>query len=177
MNYAVMRKDQHMESDTLHDALTTHDSPLTTHDEKWMRHALALALCAQREDEVPIGAVVVRGQELLGEGWNRPRTTSDPTAHAEIVALRSAAARLGNYRITDATLYVTLEPCPMCAGAIVQARVARVVYGAADPQRGAAGSVFELLASPALNHRPRVQGGVLERECAERLKAFFAGRR
>jgi tRNA(adenine34) deaminase len=155
--------------------LTPHPSCLT--DERWMRHALALAERAQRAGEVPVGAVLVLDEAPIGEGWNQPILAQDPTAHAEIVALRAAAARLRNYRLLGATLYVTLEPCAMCAGAIVQARVARVVYGASDSQSGAAGSVFNLLASPALNHRAEVVAGVLGEICSQRLKAFFKDRR
>lgn len=157
-----------------------HPSPLTAHaswDEKWMQHALELADRAERAGEVPIGAVLVVDNELIAEGWNQPILAKDPTAHAEIVALRAAAARFGNYRLPGATLYATLEPCVMCAGAIVQARVARVVYGAADSRSGAAGSAFNLLASPALNHCADVVAGVLSEICAERLRAFFEYRR
>jgi tRNA(adenine34) deaminase len=156
---------------------TTHDLPLTTHDEKWMRRALALAERAEAEGEVPIGAVLVRAGELLSEGWNRPIGSHDPTAHAEIVALRAAAMRVANYRLPDTALYVTLEPCPMCAGAIVQARVARVVYGAPDPLAGSAGTVYNLLESDTLNHRAAVSGGVLADACAARLRDFFQARR
>lgn len=145
--------------------------------EAWMRHALELAARAEAEGEVPVGALVVLNGEIIGEGWNRPIRSHDPTAHAEIVALRAAAAKLGNYRLTGATLYVTLEPCPMCAGAIVHARIARVVFGAADPLAGAAGSVFNLLESSALNHRVQVERGVLAEECSARLKTFFQARR
>ncbi len=157
------------------DPLTSHSSRLT--DESWMRRALELAEQARREGEVPIGAVLILKGELLAEGWNRPVSTNDPTAHAEIVALRAGAARLGNYRLSDATLYVTLEPCIMCAGAIVQARVRRLVYGAPDPQRGAVASAFNLLASTALNHRTEVVGGVLADLCGERLRTFFQQKR
>jgi tRNA(adenine34) deaminase len=158
------------------------DSRLTVHDlrqadEAWMRRALELAEQAEREGEVPIGAALILDGELVAEGWNRPIMSSDPTAHAEIVALRAAAARTNNYRLSGATLYVTLEPCVMCAGAIVQARVARLVYGARDPQRGAAGSVFNVLSSSALNHRAEITSGVLEEECSRKLKAFFAQKR
>lgn len=158
------------------------DSRFTVHDlrradEAWMRRALELAEQAEREGEVPIGAVLILNGELVAEGWNQPLSTNDPTAHAEIVALRAAAARLGNYRLPGATLYVTLEPCVMCAGALVQARVARLVYGAPDPQRGAAGSVFKLLTAPALNHRAEITSGVLGNECSQKLKAFFERKR
>ncbi len=142
-----------------------------------MRRALALARQAEQAGEVPVGAVVVRDGELIGEGWNRPIGTHDPTAHAEIVALRKAAELTSNYRLTGATLYVTLEPCPMCAGAIVHARLARVVFGAADPLAGAAGSVFNLLNAPALNHRVQVDSGVLVDLCQQQLRGFFQSRR
>lgn len=147
-------------------------------DESFMWQALALADRAAAEGEVPVGAVVVRGGVVIGRGWNRPIGRHDPTAHAEIEALRDAAQGAGNYRLPGATLYVTLEPCPMCAGAIVHARVARVVYGAADPRSGAAGSVFDLLPSDQrFNHRALCEGGVLAEECGERLRAFFRSRR
>ena len=142
-----------------------------------MRRALALAERAAAEGEVPVGAVLVRDGEVVGEGWNRPITAHDATAHAEVQAVRAAGARLGNYRLVDTTLYVTLEPCPMCAGALVHARVARLVYGAADPRTGAAGSVFDLVRSPHLNHRLAVTAGVLEDECAGLLRDFFRARR
>ncbi|MBK1630001.1 tRNA adenosine(34) deaminase TadA [Thiohalocapsa halophila] len=143
-----------------------------------MRHALGLAARAADEGEVPVGAVVVRDGEVLGEGWNRPIAAHDPTAHAEIQALRAAAAHVGNYRLTGAELYVTLEPCPMCAGAIVHARIARVNYGAADPKGGACGSVFDLLPSDArFNHRTTCEGGVLAAACGDLLRGFFAARR
>jgi len=144
----------------------------------WMHQALALAERAANEGEVPVGAVVVRDGEILGEGWNRPIAAHDPTAHAEIQALRAAAQRIGNYRLTGAELYVTLEPCPMCAGAIVHARIARVIYGAADPKGGACGSVFGLLPSDGrFNHRVSCNGGVLAEPCALVLRSFFAARR
>ena len=152
-------------------------SDVSTQDIAYMQQALGLAMRAESEGEVPVGALVVLNGEILGEGWNRPIGSHDPTAHAEIIALRAAAAKLGNYRLTGATLYVTLEPCPMCAGAMVHARVARVVYGAPDPLAGSAGTVFDLLNADALNHRAAVQGGVLAEECSQRLKAFFQGRR
>jgi tRNA(adenine34) deaminase len=142
-----------------------------------MRRALALAERAEAEGEVPVGAVVVRDQAVLGEGWNRPIAARDPTAHAEIVALRAAAEAVSDYRLGGATLYVTLEPCPMCAAAIAHARVARLVFGAWDPRQGAAGSVFNLVASDAMNHRVDAFGGVLSEECGELLRRFFAGRR
>ncbi len=142
-----------------------------------MRHALELARRAREDNEVPVGAVLVRGDALLGEGWNRPIGDTDPSAHAEIVALRRAAARERNYRLPGSTLYVTLEPCAMCAGAIVQARVGRVVYGASDPNAGAAGSVFDLLQDTRLNHRCEVESGVLAQSCRELLLQFFRARR
>lgn len=146
-------------------------------DIHWMQHALALARCGEADGEVPVGAVLVRGGEVLGEGWNRPITDNDPTAHAEIVALRAAARQAGNYRLPGTTLYVTLEPCLMCTGAMVHARVERVVFGAYDPKRGAAGSQFDVFSLPGLNHGVMVQGGVLEDECARLLQEFFRRRR
>ena len=144
----------------------------------FMRRALELARRAQDEGEVPVGAVLVKDGEIVGEGWNRPIAANDPTAHAEIQALRAAAQGLGNYRLPGTTLYVTLEPCPMCAGAIVHARVGRVVFGARDPRSGAAGSVFDLLPSDErFNHRTEAQGGVEAEEAARMLKAFFRARR
>ena len=142
-----------------------------------MRAALDEARAATRHDDVPIGAVVVHGDRIIGAGHNERERRQDPTAHAETLALRAAAATLGSWRILDATLYVTLEPCAMCAGAIVLARVPRVVWGAPDPKAGAAGSVLDVLAEPALNHRPQTLGGVLEDACAELLRGFFEQRR
>lgn len=146
-------------------------------DVDFMRRALELAARAEADGEVPVGALIVRNEEIIAEGWNRPIAASDPTAHAEIEALRAGARALESYRLTGTTLYVTLEPCPMCAAAIVHARVQRVVFGAWDPRVGAAGSVFDLLNAPALNHRVDAFGGVLGEECGERLRAFFAARR
>lgn len=146
-------------------------------DAQWMAHALDLARRAADEGEVPVGAVVVLDDRCIGEGWNRPIGSNDPSAHAEMEALRAAAAAVGNYRLPGATLYVTLEPCIMCAGAIVHARVDTVVYGAADPKAGAAGSVFSLLDSERLNHRAVVRGGVLAEECGALLRDFFSARR
>jgi len=146
--------------------------------EHWMRQALALAARAADEGEVPVGAVLVMQGAIIGEGWNRPIAARDPTAHAEIQALRDAARRAGNYRLPTTELYVTLEPCPMCAGAIVHARVQRVVFGASDPKGGACGSVFDLLPSDQrFNHRTDCVGGVLEAECAALLRNFFRARR
>lgn len=146
-------------------------------DERWMRRALSLAEEARAAGEVPVGAVVVSGGREIGAGYNRPIGAADPTAHAEIVALRAAAKSLGNYRLPGTTLYVTLEPCPMCAGAMVQARVARVVYGAADERWGAAGSVFDVLGSEVLNHRPVCVSGVLADRSSRLLREFFRAKR
>jgi tRNA(adenine34) deaminase len=142
-----------------------------------MRRALELAQQAEAAGEVPVGAVIVRGNEIIGEGFNRPISQRDPTAHAEMVALRAAAALSDSYRLTGSTLYVTLEPCAMCAGAMVHARVERLVYAAPDPRAGAAGSVFNVVRSPALNHRLDVDGGVLGEECGALLRNFFLARR
>lgn len=144
-----------------------------------MRHAFALADRAEREfDEIPVGAVLVDAQgKVLGEGWNRNLADHDPTAHAEVIALRQAGLALANHRLIGTTLYVTLEPCAMCAMAIVHARVARVVYGASDPKTGACGSVFDLLADPRHNHRVEVQGGVLGEEASRRLTNYFRAKR
>jgi tRNA(adenine34) deaminase len=148
-------------------------------DERHMRLAMAEALCAPKHGDVPVGAVVVRRADgtVLAAAHNERERRQDPTAHAEVLALRSAAAALGSWRVLEATLYVTLEPCAMCAGAIILARVPRVVFGCADPKAGAAGSVLSLLDVPALNHRPEVLGGVLGAECAADLRGFFRARR
>jgi tRNA(adenine34) deaminase len=150
---------------------------MTPTDEFAMRVALDQAQNAWLVGEVPVGAVIMREGQVLATGYNRPITTNDPTAHAEIVALRHAADLLGNYRLPDCTLYVTLEPCPMCAAAMAHARVARLVFGAWDPRQGAAGSVFNLVASEAMNHRVDAFGGVLSEECGALLRRFFTGRR
>jgi tRNA(adenine34) deaminase len=142
-----------------------------------MRTAIEEARLALRHDDVPVGAVLVHAGEVVGAGHNERERRQDPTAHAETLALRRAAERLGRWRLLDTTLYVTLEPCAMCAGAIVLARVARVVFGTADPKAGAAGSVLDVLGEPRLNHRPAVEGGVLAAECAALLTTFFASRR
>ena len=142
-----------------------------------MARALELARTAEAAGEVPVGALVVRDGVALGEGWNRPIGQHDPTAHAEIVALRAAAAAAGNYRLGGATLYVTLEPCPMCTMAMVHARIARLVYAAPDPRQGAAGSVLDLCAHPAFNHRLEVSAGVGAEAAGELLRAFFRARR
>lgn len=146
-------------------------------DEYWMRLALREAERASEHGDVPIGAVVVHDGEAVGAGRNERELRGDPTAHAEVLALREAARTLGSWRVLDSVLYVTLEPCAMCAGAIVLARVPRVVFGCTDPKAGAAGSVLDVLATPQLNHRPRVDGGLLGDECAELLRAFFRSRR
>ena len=146
-------------------------------DEWFMRLALREAEAALVHDDVPVGAVVVAGGEVIGVGHNERELRQDPSAHAEMLALREAARHLGSWRVLDAVLYVTLEPCAMCAGAIVLARVPRVVYGCTDPKAGAAGSVLDILAQPQLNHRPAVAGGLLADECAGMLRAFFASRR
>lgn len=146
-------------------------------DERFMRHALDLARRAQDEGEVPVGAVVVLDEKVIGEGWNRPISASDPTAHAEIQALRAAASTRRNYRLVGATLYVTLEPCAMCVGAMFHARIRRVVFGATDPKTGAAGSTLDLFQEKRLNHHALVQGGVLAAECGALLSGFFASRR
>jgi tRNA(adenine34) deaminase len=146
-------------------------------DEYFMRLALREAEQALAHDDVPIGAVVVREGEVIGAAHNERELRHDPTAHAELLALREAAARLESWRVLDSVLYVTLEPCTMCAGAIVLARVPRVVFGTADPKAGAAGSVLDVLAEPRFNHRPEVAGGLLAPECASLLTAFFGDRR
>ena len=146
-------------------------------DERWMREALALARAAQDSGEVPVGAVLVVNGIVIGKGSNAPVGTNDPTAHAEMAALRAAAAATGNYRLEDATLYVTLEPCPMCAGALVHARVRRLVFGARDLRFGGVRSKFRIADSDLLNHRVEVTEGVLAAECVSLLQAFFAARR
>lgn len=150
---------------------------MTPDDENFMRAALALAREAATLDEVPVGAVVVVDGDIVGGGFNQPISRSDPTAHAEVIALRAAAARLGNYRLPGATLYVTLEPCVMCAGAIMHARIGRIVFGARDPKTGAAGSVIDLFSEARLNHHADIEGGVLADECGALLSGFFATRR
>ncbi|MGK0673237.1 MAG: tRNA adenosine(34) deaminase TadA [Halothiobacillaceae bacterium] len=146
-------------------------------DTYWMEQALVRARRAEAEGEVPVGAVLVKDGLLVGEGWNRPIGTNDPTAHAEINALRDAAERLGNYRLPGTTLYVTLEPCPMCVGAMIHARVARVVFGAHDPKTGACGGAIDLVHHPSHNHHLVVDGGVLAEPAAELLRTFFRRRR
>lgn len=148
-----------------------------TQDEVFMREALALAREAAAADEVPVGAVLVLDGAVAGRGFNQPIRRADPTAHAEIMALRDAATRAGNYRLPGSTLYVTLEPCVMCTGALMHARVGRVVFGARDPKTGAAGSVVDLYAEERLNHHAAIEGGVLAEDCGALLSAFFAARR
>lgn len=150
---------------------------MEVNDEHWMHHALALAAKARDQGEVPVGAVLIRDGAILGEGWNQPISLNDPSAHAEMLALRAAGQAASNYRLPETTLYVTLEPCPMCVGAMIHARVGRVVFGAFDPKTGAAGSAFNLLTDERHNHRVEVLGGVLQEECAEMLRAFFRARR
>ncbi len=143
-----------------------------------MRRSIELARRAEQAGEVPVGALLIKDDEIVGTGWNQPISSHDPSAHAEIMALRDAGRRLGNYRLRDTTLYCTLEPCPMCAGAIVHARVARLVYGAPDRKGGACGSVFDLLPSDErFNHRTEVSAGVLAKECGAILRAFFRDKR
>ena len=148
-------------------------------DEAWMRHALALADRAEHEDnEIPVGAVLVSADgQVFGEGWNRNLAEHDPSAHAEIVAMRRAGRKLGNHRLVGSTLYVTLEPCAMCAMAMIHARVARLVYAAADPKTGACGSVFDLVADPRHNHRIEVSAGLLAEEASRRLTNYFRAKR
>lgn len=146
-------------------------------DLKWMRHAIELAGRGSDEGEVPVGAVIVQEDKVLGEGWNQPIGKHDPSAHAEIVALRAAGDTIENYRLLNTTLYVTLEPCVMCAGAIIHARVGRVVFGATDPKAGAAGSVVDIFANEKLNHHVKVEGGLLADECGQLLTQFFKAKR
>ncbi len=145
--------------------------------EGWMQHALALAQRAAAEDEVPVGAVIVRDEKIIGEGWNRPIRDHDPTAHAEIMAMRAAGQALGNYRLSECVLYVTLEPCLMCAGAMVHARLDGLVFGASDPKAGAVSSKFQVLTDNGLNHQVPWQGDVLGGQCGDLLRAFFRERR
>ena len=155
----------------------TNDERPTASDEFWMEEALRAAQRAREAGEVPVGAVVVHAGEIVGRGWNRNLADCDPTAHAEIIALRQAGANLGNHRLGDCELFATIEPCPMCAGALVHARLKRLIYGADDPKAGAVYSVMELLNHPKLNHQMEVRGGVLAGRSAELLQAFFRSRR
>ena len=142
-----------------------------------MERALELAREAERAGEVPVGAIIVKDGAIIAEGWNRPISGHDPSAHAEMIAMRAAAQAIENYRLLDTTLYVTLEPCAMCAGAMVHARIKRLVFGATDPKAGAAGSIFNLVQHAALNHRLNVTSGVMAEECSAELRKFFAARR
>ena len=146
-------------------------------DIDFMQQALALAKEAALNDEVPVGAIIVRNGEVIGKGRNSPITLNDPSAHAEILAIRDAANNIGNYRLVDCTLYVTLEPCAMCSGAIQHARIARLVYGANDPKTGACGSVINLMNEPKLNHHAQLEGGILASKCGAILSQFFAEKR
>ncbi|MDO9267944.1 MAG: tRNA adenosine(34) deaminase TadA [Methylobacter sp.] len=149
----------------------------STTDEAWMRHAIRLAQRAEQQGEVPVGAIVVRDDRCIAEGWNIPITSHDPTAHAEVVAMRGAGVVMENYRLNDATLYVTLEPCVMCIGAMSHARIKRLVFGAYDLKRGAVCNALSLTDASFLNHRISWDGGVLETECSEMLRDFFKARR
>ncbi|MGL9750519.1 MAG: tRNA adenosine(34) deaminase TadA [Symbiopectobacterium sp.] len=157
----------------MNDTLDGHDTP----DEYWMRHALTLAQRAQEAGEVPVGAVLVLDDQVIGDGWNRPIGHHDPTAHAEIMALRQGGKVLQNYRLINATLYVTFEPCVMCAGAMVHSRIGRLVYGANDEKNGAAGSLVDIMRHPGMNHQIAITSGVLAAECAHTLSDFFRIRR
>jgi tRNA(adenine34) deaminase len=157
--------------------MTNDQRPTTGLDELWMEEALRAALRALEAGEVPVGAVVVREGRIIGRGWNRNIGDSDPTAHAEIVALREAAAAVGNHRLEQCDLFATIEPCPMCAGALVHARIKRLVYGADDPKAGAVQSVMQVLNHPQLNHKVEVRSGVLAGRSAELLQTFFKSRR
>ena len=146
-------------------------------DAAWMQHALEQAELAAAAGEVPVGALVIKDGEIIGQGYNRNLLDNDPTAHAEIVALRQAAARLGNHRLTGCTMVATIEPCSMCAGALIHARIARLVYGASDPKAGAAGSTIQVINHPSLNHRMEVTAGILAGKCSEVLQNFFRQKR
>jgi len=146
-------------------------------DEYWMQQALMLAQKAELQDEVPVGAVIVKDNQLIAEGWNQPIQNNDPSAHAELTAMRNAGQALSNYRLTDTTLYVTLEPCSMCVGAMIHARVNRLVFGAYDMRTGATGSAINLIGDAIHNHKIEVQGGVMEEECKNILQSFFRRRR
>jgi len=146
-------------------------------DEYWMKKALELARKAQAEDEVPVGAIIVKDNQLIAEGYNQPIKSNDPSAHAEMIAMSNAGQVLNNYRLIDTTLYVTLEPCSMCAGAMIHARVKRLVFGAFDAKTGAAGSAIDLISHDAHNHKIEVTGGVMEEKCRIVLQGFFRGKR
>jgi tRNA(adenine34) deaminase len=146
-------------------------------DQKWMQRAFELAQIAQEHDEVPVGAIIVFEDQIIGEGWNQPISSNDPTAHAEIMALRDAGKNIDNYRLPNTTMYVTLEPCAMCAGAIVHARMSNLVYATDDPKTGACGSVFNLLQTEELNHKVEVDKGIMEDECRLLIQTFFKQKR
>jgi tRNA(adenine34) deaminase len=149
---------------------------MSRHD-KWMQRAFDLAKKAEAQDEVPVGAVIVYEDKIIGEGWNQPISANDPAAHAEIMALRDAGEKIGNYRLPNATIYVTLEPCTMCAGAIIHARLAKLVYSVDDPKTGACGSVFNLLQTEELNHKVEIEKGVMEDESRSLIQSFFKEKR
>lgn len=157
--------------------MTQQDEVDAATDERWMRRALQLAEKAAEQDEAPIGCVIVQEGRLIGEGYNLRESLKDPTAHAEMIAITQAAQSLADWRLENCTLYVTLEPCPMCAGAILQARVPRVVFGAVDPKAGAVESMFRMLSDARLNHRCRIVGGILAEPCGAILTEFFAAKR
>ena len=146
-------------------------------DEEWMQQAFQLAKKSEGQGEVPVGAIIVYQNEIIGKGWNQPILLHDPTAHAEIIALREAGRKMHNYRLLESTMYVTLEPCAMCAGAIVQARISRLVYAVEDKKTGACGSVFNIVQTEELNHSVEITKGILERECQTLIKNFFKEKR
>ena len=146
-------------------------------DEEWMQHAFQLAKKSEEHNEVPVGAIVVYRNEIIGEGWNHPISSNNPTAHAEIMALKKAGKKIGNYRLLDSTMYVTLEPCVMCAGAMVHARIAKLVYAVDDQKTGACGSVFNIVQTEELNHNIEIKKGVLEKECQALIQDFFKEKR
>ena len=146
-------------------------------DEEWMQYALQLAKKSEERDEVPVGAIIVYKNKIIGEGWNQPISSHNPTAHAEIIALKEAGEKIGNYRLLESTMYVTLEPCVMCAGAIVHARIAKLVYAVKDDKTGACGSVFNITQADKLNHRVRIEKGILEKECRTLIQDFFKEKR
>ena len=146
-------------------------------DEEWMQYALQLAKKSEERDEVPVGAIIVYKNKIIGEGWNQPISSNNPTAHAEIMALQDAGEKIGNYRLIDSTMYVTLEPCVMCAGAMVHARIAKLVYAVDDQKTGACGSVFNMIQAEELNHNTEIKKGVLEKECQALIKNFFKEKR
>lgn len=146
-------------------------------DKEWMQRAFELAQKAKEHDEVPVGAVIIHENKIIGEGWNQPISSNDPSAHAEIIALRDAGNKVGNYRLPNATMYVTLEPCAMCAGAIVHARLSKLTFAVADPKTGACGSIFNLLHAEELNHKVEIDKGIMEDECRSLIQTFFKEKR